>query len=256
MKRADTKRQIRRTGKIRKDLTKTQLAGIGAVTLSYNENERLVDIILSSLLDLDKLVAPEVTSRINGMDGKIAIIKSAVKSTGATEEAQNLISNTLGNSGFSEFKKYRDAIIHAIVLDAPSGIGSGPVNRGKCSEVLLTTKALNSLYRQQTVLRLELIEAMKLATVLKVAKRHDLRCSVCAEPVRAPKELQPPPLESEIQAATSQLLKRQRRRLSLPPLPEFPTELLVPTTTVSVSAHTPQVLAGELPGEQLPSRGE
>jgi hypothetical protein len=131
MKRPRTELRGKRTGDVRSDLSKAQLEGVGAVAVAYNEAEVLIDILLALLLSLDHKLALALTSRINGIDGKIELVNLAFLSAGATDEAKDLLAETLGGSGFGQLKGYRDAIIHARVLDAPAGIAQASAKRGR-----------------------------------------------------------------------------------------------------------------------------
>ena len=71
----------------------------------------------------------EVTSRIHGIDGKIEIIKVAISSIGASDDIKGVVGGTLGDDHFKKYKKYRDAVIHARVLDASAAIALAPVGR-------------------------------------------------------------------------------------------------------------------------------
>src|SRR5580704_9313105 len=131
MKRPSTRHTIDRSGDIRKDLTESQLAAIGSVALAYNEVEAVIDFLFVMVLNLPATIAPEVSSRINGMDGKTEIIKSAMKELGAQEPILKALGESLGSCGFGKLKEYRDAIIHARILDSPAAIGITPPKRGK-----------------------------------------------------------------------------------------------------------------------------
>ena len=171
MRRPLTARKGKRSGDIRKDLSETQLAGIGSIALAYNEAEVLIDILVSLVLGLLTNTAHEVTSRINGIDGKIELAKIGMRELGADENTIALLGQSLGDAGFKEYKKYRDAVVHARVLDAPTGIALSPAKRGKLDEVLLTVDALNGLYDRLALVRLELIEACNIAIRLFSERR-------------------------------------------------------------------------------------
>ncbi len=141
MKRPASDRPIKRTGNVRKDLSENQLAWIGSVALAYNETEALLDLTVTcSLGQLD--LGHELTSRINGTDGKIEIIKTAMEKLKAEQSIRDAIALTLGADGFAGLKKYRDRIIHARIRDAKNAIAESPASRGKFEEVLLIPKAL------------------------------------------------------------------------------------------------------------------
>jgi hypothetical protein len=78
---------------IRKDIPEHVLAGIGAVALAYNEAE-------SSFAARLQAVSLDIISRINGVEGKVEIIKAAFRALGASDEVQRLIAISLGQEGY------------------------------------------------------------------------------------------------------------------------------------------------------------
>jgi hypothetical protein len=104
MKRPSTEHTLDRSGDIRKDLTESQLAAIGSVALAYNEVEAVIDFLFVIALNLPATVAPEVSSRINGMDGKTEIIKSAMKELGAQESILKTLGESLVRAGLENLK--------------------------------------------------------------------------------------------------------------------------------------------------------
>jgi hypothetical protein len=227
MKRVRSSLLPKRTGDIRKDMSESQLASLGAVSLAYNEAEVQIDLIMALALGLWAESAPHVTSRINGIDGKIEIIKVALRELGAPKEAQALLCETFGDAGFKELKKYRDGVIHARTLDAPSGIAGTAINRGKFYEVLLSKVALDGLYDRLVLIRLELIEACNIAMALAMVRtftKLNMQFGLVAPQFLPLFDQTRAAHESNIQAATSRFRENHTRRLSLPPLPEFPSE--------------------------------
>jgi hypothetical protein len=61
------------------DYDRDVLTGIGAVALAWNNLETGINMALPIALCIEFSDWLQVTSRINGFDGKIAIIKHAVK---------------------------------------------------------------------------------------------------------------------------------------------------------------------------------
>jgi hypothetical protein len=229
MKRPDTKRKVQTTGNVRNDLSQEQLAGIGSVAIIYNETEWLLDHVLIAALNSG--VYRELTSRIHGVDGKIAITKVAMQKINPPPGFLDLLNATLGDSGFSLLKRYRDAVVHAQVLDAPAGIGRTAAKRGRIEEVLLTAKALDGLYSRFEILRHELLEAHTIARelwTLSILKPFIGLSETVSGKGRDPSRLK---IESKIQACLSRYRERQSYRLSLPPLPPFPEESLDQTGT-------------------------
>lgn len=210
MKRISTNQTAKRTGIIRIDLTEKQLIGIGLVAITYNEAEILIDVLLSSLLGTSPKMSLELTSRINGIDGKIELIKLGVKDLESPASFLSLLTKSLGkegNNGFSELKKYRDGIIHARILDASLGIGLTPGKRGTIYDILLTSPALEAVAERLSIMRHELIEISNIIMKLRAL-------------VGQPKLLR----EQEIQQLIPLYQQHQKNRLSLAPLPEFPSE--------------------------------
>jgi hypothetical protein len=227
MKRARSDLLPKRTGDIRKDLSESQLASFGAAALAYNEAEVFIDVLMMFALGLSPETAPDVSSRINGIDGKIEITKAAMRALGAAEDIQSLISGTLGESGFALLKGYRDGMIHARTLDAPSGIAGTSVKRGKFFEVLLSKEAMDGLYERLVVVRDELIEACNIASnLLAIRKIEQLKRQTGSVAPRILPVLDQTKakLERGIRAAFALFQSHQNRRLSFPPLPEFPSE--------------------------------
>jgi hypothetical protein len=168
--------------------------------------------MIAVVLNLTGDTPIDVVTRINGVDGKIAIVKSGAKELGIPENIRNFMAESFGEGSFKLFKKYRDAVIHARILDPEAGIGELLESKGTHSEVLLTAAALNSLYNHLDMLRLELSELL-LVTIttqlLSVLSSDD------------PKRSQ---LEAEIQESFVRAQEHRSQRLSLPPIPGFPSE--------------------------------
>jgi len=66
------------TGDIKADLTQEQLAAFGAAALAYNVLEDQIDALLFIVTRIPDWLFSEVSSRIHGLDGKVAIIQEAV----------------------------------------------------------------------------------------------------------------------------------------------------------------------------------
>jgi hypothetical protein len=247
MKRGHTGLSSRRTGDIRKDLTQGQLAGIGLVAISYNEVEVLIDAMLGLFLFLRPITWEAVTSRIHGMEGKIEIVKIAMRDLGASDEVQQMLSDTLGNAGFTLHKRYRDAIIHSRVLDAPAEIALTPGKRGKKEEILLTEAALAGVFERLANVRLELIEAMNIGTRLAINRRlkeafprpSSEYAGGLVDTLMKSLALPKPNIEQEIRDALSRYRSHLRHRQSLPPLPEFPEEPPPPQSLEDYGSNQP-----------------
>ena len=211
MKRAYTERKkVSKTGDIKLDLTTAQLAGIGAVALAYNYGETAIDRALGLALGIGyKLYLPLVT-RINGMDGKIDLLKLAAKEFNLPTNLQSDFAETLGY--FATLKTYREGVIHARVLDADLGLGEVIERRARHSEVLLTETALDGLYAHLDAVSHELA-----CWIVIWLKLRNLTLLDAGDPKRAQ-------IEADLLDATALYQSHRNKRLSLPPLPEFPEE--------------------------------
>ena len=109
-------------------------------------------------------------------------------------------------------KGYRDTVIHARALNAPHGIGFKVDRQASVTEVLLTTDAMNALYDHITETRLELREATYLILAAKAVRD-------CA--VDDPRREQ---FEAAMSVCSALFRECRKKKLSLPPLPEFPAE--------------------------------
>ena len=209
-----TMRRARIGYDIRKDTKPSHLASIGAVTIAWNEIEALVDAVLGGAIDAPGMLRLEITSRINGFDGKTAIIKVAAKShIGFPESICKMIEETCGVC--ERHKKFRDGIIHAHILDPDDPVAETSQRRGITDEVLITEPALNALYDRLIAIRSELSEILSLIYVMKQRRNLQWRG------IRGKPKLQ---IEQAILNGEARLRDRQKERQSLPPLPEFPKE--------------------------------
>lgn len=193
---------------VRENFSPAQLEAIGAVTIAFNEAEIILDIVLGHSLDINAEMWFEISTRINGIDGKVAIIRKSSEIWGdvLNEEIFDLIENTL--SSFLECKTYRDAVIHARAFDTLGGIGELMRRHGKKEQVLLTAEALNGLYDRLIILRQELICIAMLFSNARFA------------PYLAGLDRQQP--APKVQEYAARLQEYQNDRRSLPPLPAFP----------------------------------
>jgi hypothetical protein len=226
-------RQVRRTGDVEKDFTKGQLAGIGRVTLAYNEIELWIHLLFSAALGLDLDLGHHVSTRINGIDGIVEVIKTWLKHLGCPETPWHGICQILGEQEFQLLKKYRDAIIHARMQDVPAGIGVTPGKRGKREEILLTESALDGVYRRLAMMRREFPEISKIAITLRVFRDQTPSLFEMQFLSEDYKEKSWQRVLEEAQASWTQIQEHRKQRLALPPLPEFPEELNAP---LSISA--------------------
>jgi hypothetical protein len=210
---AATTRPALVSGDIKKDLTKDQLAAVGAISFAYNKAEDRIDDLFGIVTGLSGQTRLEVSTRIHGIDGKMGIILRGAKELGVTAEDQGLLEELLGEKGvFGKLKTYRDAVIHSRVIHAPSSIGLRVERKAKINEVLLSQPALDALYVHLNACCSELTVA---ASVLHLALA--IKNAATGDPSRAQLEAGRPALSAQLQGCRTQ-------RRSLPPIPKFPSE--------------------------------
>ncbi|SRR6266404_2131893 len=178
MKRTITKRRARRVRSYdsRKDLSKDTLAGIGAVALAFNDLQAMLEILVCVCLDINPSIWREFCTRLGGIEDKIALIKFGFKNVfSSAPDIHEMTENTLAS--VSQYKGYRDSIIHSRVIDIDAGIAEMTFRRNKIEEILITEEALNSLYDHILVtiqeIR-ELISLMEAVHTMLALQRKDL----------------------------------------------------------------------------------
>jgi hypothetical protein len=240
----------RRKGKVRaydvrKDLTKENLAALGAVTLAWNDVEAMLDVLLCVCMNINPDAWRELTTRINGIDGVIALLKfSFGKMFFLAPAVLKLTEDTLGAA--SQCKGDRDTIIHSRVIDVPQGIAEMAFRRDKIEEVLITEDALNKLYDHIHTLYLEIRELIALADAMHTAvevghedkagegyagrllRRYNIRLAImdegkpgviAASSLNFVREQGAESTLQEFRDAMSRYQHYQNQRKSLPPLP-------------------------------------
>jgi hypothetical protein len=196
---------------IKRDIPENHLAALGALALAFNEAEAAIDRLFFIITDLSDPLQLEVLTRINGLEGKIAITKVGAAHLLDTAELEQL-QELLGEGVFMNIKDYRDGVIHARHVNAATGIGTKVDRRASMYDYLVAKKALDAAYNILVVVRRELDEAITLAQGIKAFK------SLAADD---PNKVQ---LEAKISDCRSRFRDCRRERQSLPPIPKFPTE--------------------------------
>jgi hypothetical protein len=126
---------------------------------------------------------------------------------------KNDIVPTLKEHGFSYLKGYRDAVSHARIYDALSGVARADQRRGARLDILLTVQALQWLAQQLVALTKEmrhLVEALQAAKRIKALPEPD--------------DQHKARLEELLQESMAQCQFHRKKRSSLKPPPEFPAE--------------------------------
>ena len=201
---------------VRTDVDKEQLALIGAICLEWNFIEDMIDFTLFHVWEMDHDASIETSSRIHGIDGKLAIIKQCVRVVKRhPEPIQSVIATTL--DAVAEHKTFRDGVIHARLLDPKSDVAPTSISRGRASEVLISKEALDGLLARLEIISLEMVAVLNALGFTFID--NDEYDPKPGEPLR------------RFQADIAQVQEHQKRRLALPPLPKFPPEPPVPSKT-------------------------
>jgi hypothetical protein len=200
------------------NLSTEQLSYIGAIALLYNDVEALVDTLCSLALHIT-IRPQELTSRINGMDGKIELIKLGARHWGFNASEMTLLEDLLGKGGFKLMKTWRDAVIHCQIVDAPTALARVHERQGRVSDVLLSIDALKGFYNRLDLMRVELISMRDILSAKQMLQREALK-EFQFELDDQDKEQ----LERGIQLDWAQAQEHRSQRLKLPPIPEFPPD--------------------------------
>ena len=192
-------------------VSKQVLEGIGLVCLAWNEIETLVNFTLPLGLCIHHETWVDVSSRINGFDGKIAIIKKAIQSFRAlSEDEYRTVCETLGR--IEELKRLRDGVAHAHIANPSSPVAQSHLQRGNATEILLNDESLTTLYQHLSAAAAEMTMVNGIVFVISYLKRHPDRREETDETQRV----------EQIQRFLAQLRDYQHHRKQMPPLPEFP----------------------------------
>jgi hypothetical protein len=195
--------------------TAEQLVEVGAIILIWNQIETFVDFLIYISLRPPVVMVFDVARRISGIRAKVELLRLyAERSDILNDEARKLIKITL--DGVLEYKSYRDNIAHSVPYDIDKGIVHMFKYGAEMVQTLVTIDALCGLYRRLKLLLDELRD------VDLLYRLSDERGAFSVYPEEAD------PLERrrtrDVPIQTAQLRARQKRRLSLPPLPRFPDE--------------------------------
>lgn len=206
----------RTTSDIRKNYTPEQLQAIGEVIIAWNELESRLNLLIGTASCIPPKLYLDITSRINGIDGKIEIL---ARINGFYRIAEDEIINTL--AAFKECKGYRDGVAHATITDTGHGIGEYTKRQAQTVQVILTVEALNGLYDRLEILQSELICIAMIWNLTAMDWAITRKSLDFSEEDRLR-------LAPEAQADVVQLQEHQNRRRSLLPLPGFPKSRQAP----------------------------
>lgn len=204
------------TGDVRVDFSEAQLAGIGAVSLAFNETQYLLEQILYSGLRLRASHWIAVTARLS-LGDKCLLAKDAITELHRLavicferDDLANILHMKGSIGDFETLKTYRDAVIHARVGDSRDGLGTFIDYNARVLDVLMTAEALTGLYDRLVLCRQEFHGIVDVCSLLFTGMTYG---------PFGPTGL-PPSLEAP--ARLKSVLDLQNQRRSLPPLPAFP----------------------------------
>ena len=176
--------------------------------LQWNYIEGALNLILDVALKLPFQLWVPVHSRINGTDGKIALIKETFGLPAPIpEQAQSPIRKAL--NAVERYKKYRDGIAHVFLTQSDQIVAESIQHKGMTDEVLLSLEALDCLNDHLETLQGEL-DALAMISHLRAAgflARDDSEREQLAEDLRQ---------------SMARLHHHQAERESLKPLPRIP----------------------------------
>ena len=138
---------------IKEDFSHDQLAGIGAVVAAWNEVEFMLDCALYSG---EKLPAECLQDDLpkRALDQKVKDAKKAVSHWALPADFINTLEASI--AAFVAVKDMRNAVAHSRIYDSRAAIGNRVTRKGPIEEVLLTTEALDWLYENLVILKIEL----------------------------------------------------------------------------------------------------
>lgn len=194
---------------------------IGAIALQWNFVEDILDECLKVVLGIDPSFGTDVTSRINGMDGKTSILLKIVAANKVLTEAEKKTIK-IAIDGVSECKKYRDGIIHARIGSPTVDVAFTAPNRGDAYYIIVANQALSRVYDRLDALGTELVGCYRMLELCCFPEWEISDGDVDLEQLRA----SPGFLDGRALA-----LEHQSRRLSLPPLPRFADQPQAPKET-------------------------
>jgi hypothetical protein len=192
------------------DIDHEKLTKFAAIILTWNYIETFLDAMLGVALRIHPDLFPHVSSRINGIDGKTAIIKECVVVLEVDEEIGLPIRKTL--NAVETYKRYRDGLVHMKIVDPKAEIADTIQRKGVSDEVLISQEALDALHERLAWLGSEMHQLFMLlhhAAIGDFAKKTNARTRAL----------------ERARHAHARHLEIQQTREALPPLPKFPDEL-------------------------------
>jgi hypothetical protein len=138
---------------VMRDINPEKLKTFAAIIIVWNYVETFLDAALGYAMKIDSDLFPHVSSRINGLDGKIAILKEAITLSKATD-ARPTLNKTF--NAVESYKKLRDGIVHVKIPSPTADVADTIQRRGIRDEILISQTALTSLYDRLCIVCLEM----------------------------------------------------------------------------------------------------
>jgi hypothetical protein len=201
----DIRRYAHPRAKMEQELTKFQLAAIGAVALAYSELEVAVDTLLSAVAGFPRGAFNSITTEVT-----IASIIKDIADVGLEAEDQQQIIQAL--TAFRTFAVYRNVINHVRLMNLMSGGCADSELRKPKSLPPFSDKALNIFYDHLIALEKEFSSAAMLVqsiSLLRSRGRVGVKLTSYSEGKRA---------------FISQFRGYGTRRQALPSMPWLPSE--------------------------------
>lgn len=192
-----------------------QLCEVGAITLIWNQVEGFLDFLLYvSWLRHGPINFWEITDRVAGIDKKLDLLRLyAHQSDILDDPAREAIKVTL--DAVSEYRGYRDNIVHSVPYDIDRGIAHRRNRRVQLMQTLMTYEALNALFLRLKLLLDELREIDLLYRLADVPGALHVYGGIASDPIKKRRT-------RDVPIQTERVRETQKARLSLPPLPKFP----------------------------------
>ncbi len=190
-----------------------QLAAIAAIILAFNELEATIDQFFFLATELDSSIMWDVSTRIGGYEGKIAIIKKAIVGILEATEWTNF-AEAIGAGCYGAIKEVRDALAHVRHLNIQNNVGQ-MLKKNKDADainVLVSKDVLEKAYAILVSLNREIHGTLVLVANIKILKKLNTD-----DPEKEQREL-------AVRDSRAQVRQFRTYRLSLPPIPECPSE--------------------------------
>jgi hypothetical protein len=201
-RRAKPKERPHRSYDIKKDIKPEWLAALGAVCVAWNDIEGALDVALCVVLEVPAPLWLDVSSRIQGIDGKIALIKKAARVHFALPDSvADLVEVSM--AAIHEHKTYRDGVIHARILDPDSEIAPSYASKGSEFEAIVSQAALDGPFDRLACLQLEIEDVLLILHHREITIRHVKRSRVTIGPTINSRTCRSTPTTSEYATRSS-----------------------------------------------------